>query len=218
MRLIVQAAAKGGAALEVGSGSEGSPRPPGLLYKPELRSVAERVQYIERRSKSRPLDSPRSVASSRNGGSDSSAPQASDSTTPSQVSPPPALPDSETDTRTPHTCHCICLWWRVYYQCREKDASPQCTTVAAVNHHKAGAGECYFCLALKQSSATGHVISVNKRASRRLSQGHRPAAASAAEAQHCWHGSGGCRAEGIHRQRLFQGRSTSWHHCNAALS
>lgn len=44
---------------EAGSETEGSPRPPGLLYKPELRSVAERVKYIERRSHSRNLDSPR---------------------------------------------------------------------------------------------------------------------------------------------------------------
>ncbi|CAL8469049.1 g8590 [Coccomyxa elongata] len=44
---------------ETGSETEGSPRPPGLLYKPELRSVAERVKYIERRSHSKNLDSPR---------------------------------------------------------------------------------------------------------------------------------------------------------------
>lgn len=56
---ILQIAHKGPALPEAGSEVEGSPRPPGLLYKPELRSVAERVKYIERRSHSRNLDSPR---------------------------------------------------------------------------------------------------------------------------------------------------------------
>ncbi|BDA45182.1 hypothetical protein COCOBI_06-6650 [Coccomyxa sp. Obi] len=46
---------------EAGSETEGSPRPPGLLYKPELRSVAERVKYIERRTHSKNLDSPRTL-------------------------------------------------------------------------------------------------------------------------------------------------------------
>ena len=50
-----------------GTDSDGSPRPPGLLYKPELRSVAERVKYIEKRNGSGQLSprlpSPRSVGS-----------------------------------------------------------------------------------------------------------------------------------------------------------
>jgi hypothetical protein len=53
-----------------GAESDGSPRPPGLLYKPELRSVAERVKYIEKRNGSGQLSprllSPRDAA--KNGG------------------------------------------------------------------------------------------------------------------------------------------------------
>jgi hypothetical protein len=36
--------------LETGMLSDDSPRAPGLLYKPELRSVAERVKYIEKKN------------------------------------------------------------------------------------------------------------------------------------------------------------------------